>query len=101
LSYIQDFPLDVIKIDKSFIDGLREGSDAGALPDAIITLAKALKLKTVAEGVERDEQMKRLETLGCDLGQGYLFAEPLSALEVADHLALDAEQARDKNNVAA
>jgi EAL domain-containing protein (putative c-di-GMP-specific phosphodiesterase class I) len=79
LSYLRRFPVDVIKIDKSFIDGIADGPEASALARAIITLGQTLHLDTVAEGVEQAAQYGELRGLGCDLGQGYHFARPLSA----------------------
>ncbi len=77
LSYLHQFPVDVVKIDKSFVDGIVAGSDGTELPDAIVSLAHALKLKTVAEGVERMDQIQHLTAIGCDLWQGFFYAEPM------------------------
>ena len=78
LGHLRQFPIDVLKIDKSFGDGLGdEGSDASALARAIIELARTLHLTTVAEGIESSDQLTELRSAGCDLGQGYLFAKPL------------------------
>ncbi len=78
LGHLRQFPIDVLKIDKSFVDGLGdEGSDASALVRAIIELARTLHLTTVAEGIETSEQLAELRSAGCDLGQGYLFAKPM------------------------
>jgi EAL domain-containing protein (putative c-di-GMP-specific phosphodiesterase class I) len=68
-------PVDMLKIDKSFIDGIG-AQDARAIVAAILSLAGALELTTVAEGVEAQEQATELATLGCELAQGYLFARP-------------------------
>jgi len=78
LGYLQRFPIDVIKIDKRFVDGVARdrGSDA-AFARAIIGLGAMLALPTVAEGIARPAQQERLQALGCRLGQGFLFAEPL------------------------
>jgi EAL domain-containing protein (putative c-di-GMP-specific phosphodiesterase class I) len=76
LGYIRRFPVDVLKVDKSFIDRIDEGGEEQALTAAIIDLARVLKLRPVAEGVERSEQFERLLALGCRLGQGYYFAKP-------------------------
>lgn len=76
LGHLRRFPLDVVKLDRSFVSGLgREPQDA-SIAAAIISLAHALGLSTVAEGIETDEQLAVLASLGCDLGQGYLFARP-------------------------
>jgi diguanylate cyclase (GGDEF)-like protein/PAS domain S-box-containing protein len=82
LSYLHRFPIDVLKIDKSFIDGVaRNGSDA-ALARTIVKLAGMLNLSTVAEGVENADQRAHLAKLGCLRGQGYLFARPLEPREM-------------------
>jgi diguanylate cyclase (GGDEF)-like protein/PAS domain S-box-containing protein len=79
LGHLRHFPIDVLKIDKSFVDGLGdEGSDAFALVRAIIELARTLRLTTVGEGIESADQLTELQLAGCDLGQGYLFSRPLS-----------------------
>lgn len=76
---MRHLPIDVLKIDKSFVDGLGdEGSDASALVRAIIELARTLRLTTVGEGIESADQLAQLQLAGCDLGQGYLFARPLA-----------------------
>jgi len=83
LSYLQKFPIDILKIDKSFVDGLGEGSlDGSALVNAIISLAQALRLQVVAEGIERSKQLDELWAMGCTLGQGYLYAKPVAAAEM-------------------
>ena len=79
LSYLHRFPVDVLKIDKTFVDGVGRAGNDGAVARAILALGTALKLRTVAEGVERADQLDGLRALGCDLAQGYLFAEPLDA----------------------
>ena len=76
LAHLRRFPVDVLKIDGTFVAGLgREPQDASIVA-AVISLAHALDLETVAEGVETDEQLEILKELGCDLAQGYLFARP-------------------------
>jgi diguanylate cyclase (GGDEF)-like protein/PAS domain S-box-containing protein len=76
-SYLRRFPVDILKIDKSFVDGVATEPTASALVDAMIRIGKTLRLETVAEGVERLDQADRLRTLQCDIGQGYLFSRPL------------------------
>ena len=88
LSYLERFPVEYIKIDRSFVGGLGQQPGAEMLASAIISLAHALDLKVIAEGVEREEQLDLLRGMGCDLAQGHLFCEPLSAEEVRDHLAV-------------
>jgi diguanylate cyclase (GGDEF)-like protein len=83
LSYLRQFPVNTLKIDRSFIQGLAPGSNDIAIAKTIIALGFALGLKVVAEGVETEEQFSILQGLGCDLAQGYLFSAPVppSALE--------------------
>ncbi|MEW6059060.1 MAG: EAL domain-containing protein [Actinomycetota bacterium] len=77
LNYIRRFPVDILKVDKSFVDGVNRGGEESALTAAIIELAGILKLRPVAEGIERADQLEMLLDLHCDLGQGYYFARPL------------------------
>ncbi len=78
LSYLKSFPVDTLKIDKSFIDGLGADSDDAVLVSAMIDMAHALGLQIVAEGVETADQLALLRGMGCDLAQGNYFAKPLS-----------------------
>jgi diguanylate cyclase (GGDEF)-like protein/PAS domain S-box-containing protein len=82
LSYLQRFPIDMIKIARPFVEDIGGGLEKSALARAIIGLGDTLKLRTVAEGVERTEQCLALMSLGCELGQGYYFAPPLSADDI-------------------
>ncbi len=79
LSYLRRFPVDTLKIDRSFIHNLGAQSEETEIVRAILSLARTLRLKVVAEGVETEEQLAQLQALGCDLVQGYLFSRPLSA----------------------
>lgn len=81
LSYLHRFPVDILKIDKSFVDALGK-SEGGSLTPAIIALGHSLKLETVAEGVEHASQVKTLLSLGCELGQGYHFSKPVTPEEI-------------------
>lgn len=90
LSYLRQFPIDILKIDKSFIDGLGNGKDEAQIANAIVTLGAALSLTTIAEGIEDATQLSRLQALGCERGQGYYFAHPLSANDVAERLGAGA-----------
>ena len=88
LAYLRRYPIDVIKIDKGFVDALGNDDSRGeAVVAAIVDLAPALELETVAEGVETVPQLRILERLGCEAAQGYLFARPLAA-EVVTELLL-------------
>jgi diguanylate cyclase (GGDEF)-like protein/PAS domain S-box-containing protein len=77
LNYIRRFPVDILKVDKSFVDGVAEGGEESALTAAIIELAGILNLRPVAEGIERADQLDKLLELRCELGQGYYFSRPL------------------------
>jgi diguanylate cyclase (GGDEF)-like protein len=87
LAYLRTLPARQLKIDRSFIGDLGLSGDAMAVVDAVIRLAHALGLRVVAEGVETDRQCEILATLGCDEFQGYLFARPMQAQQVAAWLA--------------
>ena len=87
LAYLQHFPISIIKIDRSFVAGLTQGGNDAALARTIVALGGTLSLTTVAEGIEEAEQETRLRELGCELGQGYLFARPLAASQLAALLA--------------
>ena len=79
LSYLQRFPVESLKIDRSFVDELDKRSDNAAIVRAIIGLGDSLGLPIIAEGVERRAQVTRLQALGCHLAQGYFFGRPISA----------------------
>jgi diguanylate cyclase (GGDEF)-like protein/PAS domain S-box-containing protein len=87
LSYLKRFPIDVLKIDKSFIDGLNGGVEESALVRAIVQIGRTLKLRTVAEGIEHADQLAELRRIGCDAGQGFYFSPPLGAREISALLA--------------
>jgi diguanylate cyclase (GGDEF)-like protein len=87
LSYLRQLPVDILKVDKSFIDGVQESPEASAVARAIIRLGHTLSLQTVAEGIEESTQLNALRKMQCDLGQGYLFAKPLSSTELEALLA--------------
>ncbi|HEX6311848.1 MAG TPA: bifunctional diguanylate cyclase/phosphodiesterase, partial [Acidimicrobiia bacterium] len=78
LSYLRHFPIDVLKLDKSFVDGVGTLDGGAAIVEAVITMAHALGMRITAEGVERAEQAAALQSLGCDSAQGYHFARPLA-----------------------
>ena len=82
LSYLKRFPLDTLKIDRSFVDGLGDDSQETAIVQSVIALARALNLSTTGEGIETPGQQEHLRALGCDAGQGYLFARPAPAREI-------------------
>jgi len=82
LSYLQELPLDVLKIDRSFIKKLEQGQSDNSFVNTILLLAQGLGLETVAEGVETAEQMERVLQLGCSYVQGFYFAKPCEASEL-------------------
>ncbi len=86
LAYLRQFPVDALKIDRTFITGLALSREAHALTHTLIQLGKALGLQTHAEGVEYHSQLRELQREGCDLAQGFLFARPLTSDAVEDFL---------------
>ena len=85
LSYLRSFPVDILKIDRSFVRGLGDDRRNNSIAGAIVSLAHALELTAIAEGIETVEQLEELRLLGCDMGQGFLFARP-QAPEVLEEL---------------
>jgi diguanylate cyclase (GGDEF)-like protein/PAS domain S-box-containing protein len=79
LSYLQRFPLDILKIDRSFIEGLQRGNDQSNIVRALIELGGAMDLDIVAEGIEQPDQLAELRRMHSDYGQGFLFGRPLTA----------------------
>ena len=88
LSYLRTFPLDGLKIDKSFVCDISEEHEQAALMSAILGLADGLNLWTVAEGIEEPYQAEWLRSLGCTYGQGYLFFRPLDATAIDELVAV-------------
>jgi diguanylate cyclase len=86
LAVLKRFPLDVLKVDRSFVSGLGEEGDDAAIVAAVINMAHALEILTVADGVETREQVEHLKTFGCDVGQGHYFARPRPAEAIAELL---------------
>ena len=85
-SYLKRFPVDTLKIDKSFVSGLGEGVEDAAIAQAIVSVAHTLGLKATAEGVETREQLEQLKEIGCDQVQGYFFSRPLDREAVASFM---------------
>ena len=83
LSYLSRFPIDVLKIDRAFVEALSADTDA-AIVKAVVRMAQALGVDVVAEGVETRDQLVRLQTLGCDVAQGYYFARPRPSAELPE-----------------
>jgi EAL domain-containing protein (putative c-di-GMP-specific phosphodiesterase class I) len=87
LSYLKRLPVDMLKIDRSFVGGLGTDDKDEGIFRAVIDLARTLGLEVVAEGVESGEQLKHLRDVGCDLAQGFFFWHPLSAEKANELLA--------------
>jgi diguanylate cyclase (GGDEF)-like protein len=99
LGYLKRLPIDILKIDKSFVNDVTTDPDDAALVMAIITLAHNLKLKVVAEGVETEEQLRFLRLLRCDQIQGYFFSKPVSSEAFTTMLAQDYSLIKDWNSL--
>jgi diguanylate cyclase (GGDEF)-like protein/PAS domain S-box-containing protein len=93
LSYLHQLPLHTLKIDRSFVARMLDPDGTRCIVEAIVTLARNLGLQTVAEGVENEEQLALLRTVGCDLIQGFFFSRPLSALDASSLLWKDTTSA--------
>ncbi|MEK7223828.1 MAG: EAL domain-containing protein, partial [Pseudomonadota bacterium] len=92
LSYLKRFPIDIIKIDQSFVHDIATDPDDAAIVIAIITLAHALGIQTIAEGVETREQAQFLRKHGCEAMQGFYFSKPIEADALAALLHKQAQQ---------
>ncbi len=88
LSYLHRFPINTLKVDRSFVSTMENGSENGEIVRTVIALAKTLKLDVVAEGIETIHQLHQLRILGCEYGQGYLFSRPVS-VEEAEKVLID------------
>ena len=95
LAYLQRFPADVLKIDRSFVQPLLSSAQSAELVRTVLVMAQALGMGVVAEGIETREVAAQLGALGCEYGQGYLFAEPLSAEEAEAFIADAGQTAAD------
>jgi EAL domain-containing protein (putative c-di-GMP-specific phosphodiesterase class I) len=82
LSYLHRFPVDILKIDRSFVERLSHASDNAELARTIVRLGQSLQLQTVAEGIEDSTQFLALRRMGCDIGQGYYFGRPMPAQDM-------------------
>jgi diguanylate cyclase (GGDEF)-like protein len=87
LAYLQNLPVDTLKIDRSFVSSIAESSEAVAMVSTLVQLGRSLGLQTLAEGIEEQEQCVRLQREECESGQGFLYARPIPADEVAAFLA--------------
>jgi EAL domain-containing protein (putative c-di-GMP-specific phosphodiesterase class I) len=93
ISYLNRFPISVLKIDRSFVTELLNGGKESELTRTIVRMAHAMDLKVVAEGIETEQQLAALRKMECEEGQGFLMALPLSASSVEDLLARQLEEA--------
>jgi diguanylate cyclase (GGDEF)-like protein len=84
LSYLRDFPIDMVKMDQSFVNDLSAGKGDQALVRSVVELGEALNMQIVAEGVERRDQLDHLSEMRCSIGQGYYFARPLDSSSMAE-----------------
>jgi diguanylate cyclase (GGDEF)-like protein/PAS domain S-box-containing protein len=89
LSYLKRFPVESLKIDKTFVDSLGKDPENTAIVTAIVSLARSLGMKVIAEGIETEDQMVYLQGLNCDQGQGYHFSRPLPAAAAEAIMARD------------
>jgi diguanylate cyclase (GGDEF)-like protein len=92
LSFLRRLPVDILKIDKSFVDGIAREPEEWALTTAIVKLANSLGKQTLAEGIELGGQLAHLRALSCELGQGYLFDRPLPAAIITERIAAAASR---------
>jgi diguanylate cyclase (GGDEF)-like protein/PAS domain S-box-containing protein len=99
LSYLQRFPIDILKVDRSFVSELGRGTDEGVMATAIVQLAHNLGMETIAEGVERPEQVTALQRLNCAHGQGYHFSPPITAPEMEELLRDQAAARRSERRL--
>jgi diguanylate cyclase (GGDEF)-like protein/PAS domain S-box-containing protein len=94
MSYLCSFPIDILKIDRSFVTGVRSEPQKMGIVRTIVELGRILELQTVAEGIELVEELEELRNLECDLGQGYWFARPLSVAQTVQMLTEQAARRR-------
>jgi EAL domain-containing protein (putative c-di-GMP-specific phosphodiesterase class I) len=94
LAYLRRFPVDALKIDRSFISGIASSDSAAAIIHTLVQLGKTLDIETLAEGIEQPAQLEKLQEEHCDQGQGFLFARPLDVPGIEDFLeAVDTRSA--------
>src|SRR5204863_8404835 len=95
LGQLRHFPVDLLKVDRSFIQGVEHDAKDAAITANLVSLAHAMDVQAIAEGIESSGQLSELRAVGCDLGQGYLFAHPASAEEVTGMLTGAAAEQRE------
>jgi EAL domain-containing protein (putative c-di-GMP-specific phosphodiesterase class I) len=101
LAYLGRFPVDTIKIDRSFVERIGQDSDNSTLAHTIVQLGQNLGMSTVAEGIEHISQITALRRMGCDMAQGYYFSRPLPAIKAGMLLMEQSTAVRDSLAVAA
>jgi diguanylate cyclase (GGDEF)-like protein len=94
LAYLRQFPIDILKLDQSFVSGIADTKESAAIVHALVQLGKVLGLETVAEGIESNDQRRRIQSEDVDIGQGFLFARPLDA-ETVGQLLTDSAVSSD------
>ncbi|HUP68243.1 MAG TPA: EAL domain-containing protein [Acidimicrobiales bacterium] len=97
LSYLKRFPLDVLKVDKAFVDGLVDNSEDRAIVRSVVALARELGISVTAEGIETERQLEHVKALGCDVGQGYWFSRPVAADAITELVRSAAAQDAGKD----
>lgn len=96
LSYLHSFPVDNLKIDRSFVQRLQNTASSFGMVQAMIQIAKNMGMNIIAEGIETDEQWEQLKLLDCQFGQGFLFSKPLSPEEIADFIVTSHSCSREQ-----
>ena len=99
LSHLKRLPVDEIKIDREFVDGVGRESDDRSIVNAVVSMAQALDLRVVGEGVETADQARALQSLGCDVVQGFLFGRPSTAQQITDLMTGDSRSLQDQMDV--
>ena len=99
LAYLRQLPLDTIKVDRSFVTDLDVRDPNVGIVRAVVSLAHGLGITVVAEGIETEEQARRLRELGCDMGQGYAWAHPAEPMRVGQFVSRRIEGRRSKKDV--
>ncbi|TXR47927.1 putative bifunctional diguanylate cyclase/phosphodiesterase [Phyllobacterium endophyticum] len=99
LTHLMSFPVDVIKIDRSFVGALAIGKASSVIVAAIMDMANRLDMRVIAEGIESLEQVRQLSELGCQFGQGYLFGKPVSAADIRELLLEQHRRAHARSGI--
>lgn len=84
LTHLLDFPIDIIKIDRSFVGPIDSGARSAVIVESLLTMTRRLGMKIIAEGIETQSQAQRLEEMGCRFGQGYLYSPPVPAFIIRE-----------------